>query len=285
MPGSLARIALCATVAAAISLSIPAAFSLPIPAPALPVSPDAELAEVLTAEHSKLLDDRRQALTTLGDLVHRPLRAVQVVEFSPFISPDSTWKRQIVATVFWVGEQPTENNPTPNDKSAWDTNWQANFGGVDDPVNREGFLPKGFIPNLNPFYCALPYNDLMPGGHRPEASQVIPWFSRDYKGPVTSVCRGRWLAIHYRGKTCYASWQDVGPFEVDHWQYVFGNERPRYNRNLSAGLDISPAVRDFLGISGGRGLVDWKFVEARDVPHGPWANWKTPAQPHNVQAP
>src|SRR5438105_1203023 len=24
------------------------------------------------------------------------------------------WKRQIVTTVFWIGEKPTENNPVPN---------------------------------------------------------------------------------------------------------------------------------------------------------------------------
>src|ERR1700716_2193865 len=33
------------------------------------------------------------------------------------------WKTNIVTTVFWVGEQPTENNPVPNTKSSWDLNW------------------------------------------------------------------------------------------------------------------------------------------------------------------
>ena len=29
------------------------------------------------------------------------------------------WKRNIVTTIFWIGEKPTAANPTPNDKSSW----------------------------------------------------------------------------------------------------------------------------------------------------------------------
>ena len=32
------------------------------------------------------------------------------------------WKNNIITTVFWVGEQPTKNNPVPNCKSSWDVN-------------------------------------------------------------------------------------------------------------------------------------------------------------------
>ena len=60
-----------------------------------------------------------------------------------------------------------------------------------------------------------------------------------------------------------------GPFQVDHCQYVFGNERPRPNRNQDAGIDISPAARDYLGKSG-MDVCDWKFVSAYEVPSGPW---------------
>jgi hypothetical protein len=65
----------------------------------------------------------------------------------------------------------------------------------------------------------------------------------------------------------------VGPFEIDHWQYVFGDEAPRHNRNDNAGIDVSPAVRDFLGLKSGE-RVQWRFVNERDVPHGPWHNWR-----------
>jgi len=62
----------------------------------------------------------------------------------------------------------------------------------------------------------------------------------------------------------------VGPFQIDHWQYVFGSERPRPNRNHDTGLDVSPAVRDYLGMSG-MDVCDWKFVNVYEVPDGPWA--------------
>src|SRR5271163_3779909 len=41
------------------------------------------------------------------------------------------WKVDIVTTVFWVGERPTENNPVPNTRSAWDPDWVVNYGGYD----------------------------------------------------------------------------------------------------------------------------------------------------------
>ena len=133
--------------------------------------------------------------------------------------------------------------------------------------------PQGFTPQLNPFYVALPYNDVAKGGvHRPEASEVIPWFWEAYRGDGISVCKGRWVAIHHEGRVCYAQWEDVGPFEVDHWQYVFGNEAPRANRNKAAGIDLSPAVRDFLKLRSGA-KVEWRFVEDREVPRGPWHDW------------
>jgi hypothetical protein len=70
----------------------------------------------------------------------------------------------------------------------------------------------------------------------------------------------------------YAQWSDCGPFRTDHWQYVFGNERPKPNLNQGAGLDVSPAVRDYLGL-GSKDVTDWKFVEFREVPFGPWSRW------------
>lgn len=229
------------------------------------------LTERLGDAHEAFLTDRRTALSGLSDPFGVPEAARVVIEDpSGAFRRGAAWKRNVVTTVFWVGEQPTENNPTPNNKSAWDQNWEVNFGGYDDPSSREGYLPKGFVPRLNPFYVALPYNDIGKNfRHRPEASQVIPWFWERYQGDGISVCKGRWIAIHYNGKICYAQWEDVGPFETDHYQYVFGNEDARANRNKGAGLDVSPAVRDFLGMGSGA-RVEWKFVEDYEVPAGPW---------------
>lgn len=235
------------------------------------VTEAALLNDRLAASHAELLEDRRAALPLLSDPFGVPATARVVAEDpQEAFHPGSTWKRNVIATIFWIGELATENNPTPNTKSAWDQNWQANFGGYDDPMHRHGWHPAHFTPALNPFYIALPYNDVAPGGiHRPEASKVIPWFWEAYRGDGISVCKGRWIAIHHQGKICYGQWEDVGPFVTDHWQYVFGSEEPRHNRNHNAGIDISPAIRDFLGMKSGA-IVEWRFVHESDVPPGPW---------------
>jgi hypothetical protein len=248
----------------------------------------ARLADRLDRAHEGFLNDRREVLSSLTDPFGVPAAARVVLEdpYSDF-QHEAAWKRNVVTTVFWVGEQPTENNPTPNHKSAWDQNWQANFGGYDDPNSRDGYLPQGFNPRLNPFYIALPYNDIGKNfRHRPEASRVIPWFWERYQGDGISVCKGRWLAIHHGGKICYAQWEDVGPFETDHHEYVFGNEDARLNRNQGAGLDVSPAVRDYLGMGSGD-RVEWKFVEDHEVPAGPWksAGFRPGATPGEPELP
>jgi hypothetical protein len=182
------------------------------------------------------------------------------------------WKQDIVTTVFWIGEEPSANNPVPNRSSSWDKNWTGSYGGFDDPnpQHRSNYIPAKFTPRQNPFYCALPYNDKASTGHRPEAPRVVPWFGDAYQGPAVSTCKGRWIAIRKGNKVAYAQWEDAGPFRTDHWQYVFGNERPKPNLNQGAGLDVSPAVRDYLGMQS-TDVTDWKFVEFSEVPHGPWA--------------
>jgi hypothetical protein len=182
------------------------------------------------------------------------------------------WKLSVVTTIFWVGERPTANNPVPNDRSSWDPNWISNYGGYDDPdsKSRKDFIPMSFLPRQNPFYVALPYNDVVSGHTKPEAKDVIPWFKDAFVRDGQSVLKGRWLAIRRGNKVCYAQWEDCGPFCTDHWQYVFGNERPKANLNRNAGLDVSPAVRDYLGLDN-IDVCDWRFVEIREVPPGPWA--------------
>jgi len=179
------------------------------------------------------------------------------------------WKQNIVTTVFWIGEQAGRSNPVANTQSAWDLSWGRHYGGYDNPNERENFIPVRFIPRLNPFYVALPYNDVEHSHTKIEAPQVIPWFRNSFVRDGESVCKDRWIAIRHGNRTCYAQWEDVGPFRVDHWQYVFGNDRPLPNRNHNAGLDVSPAVRDFLGMSG-MDACDWKFVNVGEVPNGPW---------------
>ena len=135
-------------------------------------------------------------------------------------------------------------------KSSWDANWTRNYGGFDNPdSSRVATTSRSrFVPRQNPFYCALPYNDVTHGQFKPEAPLVIPWFKQAYAEPGHSVCKDRWLAIRKGNRTCYAQWEDCGPFRTDHFQYVFQNERPKPNLNRGAGLDVSPAVRDYLGL-------------------------------------
>jgi hypothetical protein len=182
------------------------------------------------------------------------------------------WKKGIITTTFWIGEKPTPRNPTPNHTSSWDPNWAANYGGTDEPdrARRVNYLPPDFVPNQNPFYVALPYNDVTKGQTKPEAAKIIPWFSETFKEAGHTVCKGHWVAIHFKTRTVYAQWEDCGPFRTDHWQYVFGNELPKPNLNGGAGLDVSPAVRDYLGMAD-TDVTDWRFVDFKDVPSGPWS--------------
>ena len=211
-------------------------------------------------------------------LREQALLKVEPQVFVPTSSRPTTqrfqWKMNIVTTVFWVGEQSGGNNPVPNYRSSWDFNWTTNYGGFDtpDPSARRNYIPVAFIPHQNPFYCALPYNDVTHGQFKPEAPLVIPWFKQVYTGPGQSVCKDHWIAIRKGNRTCYAQWEDCGPFRTDHFQYVFQNERPKPNLNHGAGLDVSPAVRDYLGLAP-TDVTDWQFVEVRDVPAGPWRNY------------
>jgi hypothetical protein len=184
------------------------------------------------------------------------------------------WRRGIITTIFWIGERPRGNNPVPNARSSWDKYWYYNYGGYDnpDPGSRRNFIPINFVPRQNPFYFALPYNDVGGGHTKYEASQVVPWFKQAFVRDGQTVLKDRWIAVHHGNKVCYAQWEDCGPFRTDHWRYVFGNERPRPNLNQGAGLDVSPAVRDYLGL-GTKDACDWKFVEFREVPPGPWATY------------
>lgn len=184
------------------------------------------------------------------------------------------WRNQIVTTTFWVGESTTKRNPVPNRSSCWDPLWARNYGGTDDPEpsHRSHYIPAKFTPKQNPFYCALPYNDTEHGQTKPEASKVIPWFKKSFRQSGHSVLKDRWIAIRFKGKVAYAQWEDAGPFRTDNWQYVFGNERPKPNLNKGAGLDVSPAVRDYLGMND-TDVTDWRFVDFSEVPNGPWANF------------
>ncbi|MFC1365962.1 MAG: hypothetical protein G8D61_20190 [gamma proteobacterium symbiont of Ctena orbiculata] len=179
--------------------------------------------------------------------------------------------KNVVVTVFWVGEaESSDNRHISNYASAWDIRWTEHYGGVDDPNNRDGFYPAAFVPLENPFYFALPYNDFGMIGRKESAYDRIPWSSdKRVWGDDESMCKNRWIMIIHDSKVAYAQWEDAGPFEYDDVDYVFGDSPPKSKINGGVGLDVSPAVRDYLGLSD-IDAVDWQFVEQENVPDGPW---------------
>jgi hypothetical protein len=185
---------------------------------------------------------------------------------TPFV-----WKNNIKTTVFWIGEQ---SKGDVKETSAWDADWMRNYGGADNPspTARHDYIPSSFVPRQNPFYCALPYNDINQGQFKAEAPLVIPWFQQAYSGPGRSVCKDRWLSIRKGDRICYAQWEDCGPIRDDDYHYVFEDDPPKSDSKGEAGLSVSPAVRDFLLLSP-VDATDWRFVEVRDVAPGPWRNY------------
>lgn len=181
----------------------------------------------------------------------------------------------ITATVFWVGEGADESNANIHNRaSTWVEDWVGAFGGIDDPEDRCDLLPCGFTPQENPFYFALPYNDLDESCRAKPSQAEIPWYSGS-PPEGHSIVKDRWAKIKFAGKTAFAQWEDAGPFGEDDFAYVFGDAAPQSDR---AGIDLSPATAEFLGIDG-RGQVSWEFVNESDVPNGPWRQTITKTPP------
>jgi len=201
------------------------------------------------------------------------------IEIKKPASIEYSLHQDITSTVFWVGESASDDNDDiSNSPSAWDEQWKKHYGGVDSSTKREGFLPGKFCPKENPFYVALPYNDFgKKGRHKAEIFSLVPW-AKDRNIPEDySVLKNRWIKILHEGKAAYAQWEDVGPFEEDDEEYVFGSASPKNKENKNAGIDVSPAVRDYLGLSG-IDKVDWQFVDFADVPDGAWKKIITTSQ-------
>lgn len=189
----------------------------------------------------------------------------------------------VVTTVFWVGEDASEDNKyISNQSSAWDENWQTHYGGYDDPYNRNGYQPANFTPNENPFYVALPYNDIAEGGSRKASAKTCPNFSTKLSLRNYSWCKNSWVEITYKNKTAYAQWEDSGPYLENDYPYVFGSKTPSNRTKPRAGLDVSPAVRDYLGLPD-VSKTNWRFVGTGRVPTGPWKNIQTTSLGDSLQ--
>ena len=173
--------------------------------------------------------------------------------------------KQTMTTLFWVGEPSTyENDFIPNDQSYWDKDWQANYGGVDDPQRRNGHWPADFTPKQNPFYVALPFGEFTDHNELKTNARRVPW----YRTGVDPLLKNRWVEINRDGRSCFAQWQDVGPLNEDDFRFVFGDALEPLNvrsegwpRCLTGGLALSRHGRQ------------WPYrVALRRSLHGPaWA--------------
>jgi hypothetical protein len=204
---------------------------------------------------------KREFLLAAGILTSSALLAEMILMRS------RTGFKSTMTTLFWVGEpSDAENSFIPNDASYWDGAWQNHFGGVDDPERRDGYWPAAFRPKENPFYVALPYGEFVRDLKLKPEAQNIPWYRRG----LSPLLKNRWVKIRRAGRSCYAQWQDVGPCNEDDFDFVFGDaNKPRNTFDAKAGLDVSPAVWHFLGMKDNT-LTSWRFVDAVDVPAGPW---------------
>jgi hypothetical protein len=180
--------------------------------------------------------------------------------------PNRTFK-VTMTTLFWIGERANRDNKfTPNVESYWDKNWEANYGGFDNPHRRNGYWPAEFRPKENPFYAALPYGEFAKGSELKPEAYLIPWFKPD----LSPLLKNHWVEIMREGTSCYAQWEDVGPIREDDFDFVFGGATQPKNRfDEKSGLDVSPAVWHYLGMKES-GLTSWRFVDAAAVPTGPW---------------
>ena len=232
----------------------------------IPQVPDPSSNTIFTENFQKrALQIRDQAISQSQEPPYIRIPPARFVDFGKY-----RWHRNIISCIFWIGE---DDSVRTLRSSEWDPEWCKHYGGYDNPNpnfrDPTTYAPKNFIPRLNPFYCALPFNDVLMGETKPIAAKIIPWFSDNYEVSGKSILKGRWVAIHHGAKTAFAQWDDCGPFLTDDCQYVFGNDRPHSSNNMQAGIEISPAVSDYLGMVKNE-LCDWKFVDAGSVPDGPW---------------
>jgi hypothetical protein len=169
------------------------------------------------------------------------------------------WHAYIAASEFWIGQN--------GDKaSAWAADWVRENGGSDSPDDRNGYAAGGHASGVNPFYVALPFDDLK----HPQLTQTwLPrgWARAPKNGKAVSSCKDRWVELkNARGDVCFAQWEDVGPGADAQPEYVFAEGAPK-----SPGIDVSPAVAAYLNLTNaGPKIVSWRFVDDAEVRPGAW---------------
>jgi hypothetical protein len=170
----------------------------------------------------------------------------------------------------------------------------AHFGGCDGVTSSgkcatekrtaaNGYFPTQMTPKENPFYLDLPFDDVNDSTAFKMRGSVVPWASQPayasiVNNPNYSLMKNRWVEITKGGNTCYGQIEDAGPGQYHDSAYVFGTAKP-VNKNFNgAGMDVSPALNGCLGfaeLDGENDVVNWRFVDDKDVPTGPWTRLVT----------
>ncbi|WP_133434162.1 hypothetical protein [Aeromicrobium phragmitis] len=202
------------------------------------------------------------------------------------------WHTDILAATFWVGEVLDPDAPDGSQRvSTYDSRWMERYGGCDgvwidqqcqteQRYEEDGWWPRHVEPRMNPFYLDLPFDDVNDDSAFAMRGDVIPWavdpgYAEHVGDRSFSLMKNRWVQLRHSGRTCYGQIADAGPGVYDDAGYVFGidDRRPVSRAFRGAGLDVSPALNGCLDLAGLDQLisrVDWRFVEAEDVPDGPW---------------
>jgi hypothetical protein len=184
---------------------------------------------------------------------------------TPHQKQNYEWRTGIPADQFYIGKGSKGSN-------VWNLKWPQGTKGDDSPDWRNGYAAGSHASYFNPFYVALPFNDLTSPD---KAKQYLPpsWQRTSKDGAPVSVCQNRWVEIKAEdgsGHVCYAQWEDVGPLGSDNAEYVFGHARP--DAGGHAGIALSPAVADYLGFNDPQTPfpVRWRFADPEDIPPGQW---------------
>lgn len=158
-------------------------------------------------------------------------------------------------------------------------------------TSANGYWPTSaqVTPQENPFYLDVPYDDLNNSAAYRDRATVIPWandpgYAGQAKNTAFSYMKNRWMKLTRAGQTCYAQNQDAGPALYNDRAYVFGSTdaRPASREFGGAGMDVSPAVTGCLNLPDIDGIspkdITWQWVDAVDVPPGPWTRVVTYSQ-------
>lgn len=202
------------------------------------------------------------------------------------------WHHDIPSTTFWVGEIFDSGAADGSQEiSTYDSDWLGSYGGCDGVIAEGGcrtearsaaddWFPTSMTPRENPFYLDLPYDDVNDETGFAVRDAVIPWADqepyRSHRGDRGfSYLKNRWVQLVRGDRVCYGQIQDAGPGEYHDAAYVFGADdaRPVNTRYGGAGMDVSPALTGCLGFPELDGIasgISWRFIEASEVPEGPW---------------